>query len=127
MSGDQVRYDLVVRSRRTVLPDGTRAAAVAGLLLLILPIDPEPFLARTRVVQVDVVAGRGDRFAVGGKGDAPDVLAELGGDVQLLAGSDLKKMEPTVAPSAAGKFCPVVRERERSNGSVEFVPDRKSP
>ncbi len=29
MSGDQVRYDLVVRSRRAVLPDGTRPAAVA--------------------------------------------------------------------------------------------------
>ena len=29
MSGDQMRYDLVVRSRRAVLPDGTRPAAVA--------------------------------------------------------------------------------------------------
>ena len=29
MSGDQVRYDLVVRSRRAVLPGGTRPAAVA--------------------------------------------------------------------------------------------------
>ena len=29
MSGNQMRYDLVVRSRRAVLPDGTRPAAVA--------------------------------------------------------------------------------------------------
>ena len=29
MSGDQMRYDLVVRSRQAVLPDGTRPAAVA--------------------------------------------------------------------------------------------------
>ena len=29
MSGDHMRYDLVVRSRRAVLPDGTRPAAVA--------------------------------------------------------------------------------------------------
>src|SRR5262249_12014784 len=91
------------------------------------PLDPEPFLPRNRVVQVDVVAGRRDRFAVGGKGDAHDLLTDLGEDVQLIAGGHLKEVEPSVAPGAASESCPVVREGERPNRVVEFVPDGKSP
>src|SRR5206468_773209 len=67
------------------------------------PRDPKPFLSRIRVVQVDAVAGRSERFAVGGKGDTPDVLADPGEDVQLLAGSHLKETEPSIAPGAAGE------------------------
>src|SRR5262249_52535100 len=50
------------------------------------PLDPPAFLARHRVVQVDDVAGRSHRFAVGGKGDTRDVLPDPGKDVPLLAG-----------------------------------------
>ena len=50
----------------------------------------------------------------GAKAIRPDVLPDLGEDVQLLAGSDLKETEPPVAPGAAGECRPVGRERERS-------------
>jgi hypothetical protein len=93
------------------------------------PLDPQPFLPRDRVVQVDAVAGRGDRFAVGGKGDTGDVLPDLGEDNRLLGGGRLPEAETSVAPTAAGERRPVGREGERSFAAVAGleVAGREAP